>query len=530
MIKLDVLRSEDLQGTIKKFISALLPTEVFEPKFFGTILQTLFKYVHLDEFEMEYYLLLKALSEYGKIASNFPDYVPKLDATEFDSLVEKSIAEAITRPELGVKEWREWEGFNSNLDNEIVREECCQLVCQRCSDLYEECFSLAVPSAEVLGAEVELAEVFKQEASLQLINTQAAILRGSERIGRKLYSGAEDSLKYCEIAITEIRNRTTTGQQSNVITLDSLERVNYVLNETKIIFDKIADWGIPPLDKGTPILRHRLVVVVGDEGTGKTHFAIDKAVNVVLAGKKVLYMCGETKPGKIYYLLLKNYIWKKFGVIVRSEDILYPDDCPPDIAKVIKIAILETVNGGSFSFAEAFSYNTLDSEMQAKYDENKFDLVVIDHSMALKGTVGDGSMHTKVSTLSEACLSFKNRNPVCVLVCSHTSTASKTLLAKGESPTNSTTKGSNDLSADADEVFTLSPNPSLDKQGLIKFINSKRRDFSRLVDPILLRKMFEVSAFIYDRDYLVSNDDLTIDQQEAISALDSDFNEQDFPF
>lgn len=530
MIKIDILKSEDLQSTVKKFISALLPTENFNPALFGTVLQTLFHYIKLEEFEMEYYLLLKALSDFEKIAASYEEYVPKLEKSVFDSLVEKSITEAVVKPELGVKEWREWEGMPSNLNNEAVREECCQQLCQRASELYEECFEMAVNSNEVLGAEVELENVFKQEIALQSINTQAAILRGSTRVGRKVYSGAQDALNYCALVCSEVKNRVDNASGDGTITLDSLESVYTILEDAKASLDKIADWGIPPLDDGTPILRNRLVVVVGDEGSGKTHFIVDKATNVILAGKKALIMCGETKKGKVYYLILKNYIWKKFGIIVRNVDILNPDDCPSYVSKVIHIAMLETITKGALSFTDAFSYDTVGAELQAIWDRVKFDFVAIDHSMALKGKAGDGSMHSNVSALSSAVLQFKLRNPVCVVVASHTSVYSKEMLSKGRTPTNSTTKGSNNLSTDADEVFTLSPDPSLDKQGLIKFINSKRRDFERVTDPIILRKKFDVSAFVYDKDYLVSKEEITMDQQEALSALDNDLDAEEFPY
>ncbi len=530
MIKIEVLKSEDLQSTVKKFISALLPTENFKPSLFGTILQTLFHYVKLEEFEMEYYLLLKALSDFGKIASSYEEFVPKLEKSVFESLVEKSVTEAVVNPELGVKEWREWSGMPSNLNNETVREECCQQLCQRASELYEECFEMAVSSDEVLGTEAELEAVFRQEIALQSINTQAAILRGSVRVGKKVYSGAQDALDYCALVCAEVKNRIDSASGDGTITLDSLEAAYTILGDAKASLDKIADWGIPPIDDGTPILRNRLVVVVGDEGAGKTHFIVDKVTNVVLAGKKALVMCGETKKGKVYYLILKNYIWKKFGIVVRNVDILNPGDCPAYVSKVINIAILETIESGALSFADAFSYDTVGAELQAIWDRVKFDFVAIDHSMALKGKAGDGSMHANVSALSSAVLQFKLRNPVCVVVASHTSVHSKEMLSKGKHPTNSTTKGSNNLSTDADEVFTLAPDPSLDKQGLIKFINSKRRDFERIVDPIILRKRFDVSAFVYDKDCLVSREEMTIDQQEALSALDNELDEEEFPY
>ena len=121
MLRIAILKNEDLQGTVKKFISALLPHQAYDSEGFLPALQLLLKYIHLDEFEMEYYLILQALSQLGKIKSVHDEFVPELTQHIFEELLEAQIDGVIERPELGVVEWLEYEGMDSNLQNELVR-------------------------------------------------------------------------------------------------------------------------------------------------------------------------------------------------------------------------------------------------------------------------------------------------------------------------------------------------------------------------------------------------------------------------
>lgn len=530
MINISILRDEDLQSVVKKFISALLPHDGFSSKQFNQVLQKLLKYIKVEEFEMEYAMLVGALDQFGKIGLVYEEFEIKLDKSTFLELVEVSIVDAVIRPEIGMKEWLTYMGMDSNLQNESVKNSACQTLYQRCEELYDECFEMGIATTEALNFEPELAQVFKQVVLVQALNSEAEILRGSLRVGRKTYSGVDDCLAYRALVSAEVHNRISAADSEFSITIDSIESSYQVLEQLKTGSEVIAEWGIPVLDDGTPILKHRLVIVVGNENVGKTQFAIDKAVNVLLQGRRVVYMCGESTKANIYCKILINYVWKKFGIIVRKQDVLCPMDCPTEVSKIINMSIIELASAGQLVLVEAFSYNSLGSELKAQYDSNHFDLVVIDHSCALKGAVGEGSLHSNVSELAKDVLEFKNGYPVCVLVTSHPSTHGKEALERGKEVNHSTTKGSNDLSANADEVFFLESNRALQKQQLIKLWNSKRRDEAVITEPIVLQTKFEVSGFIYDESHLAVSSEMTIDQQEALASLEADVEGTEFPY
>ena len=137
-------------------------------------------------------------------------------------------------------------------------------------------------------------------------------MQNSYKVGRRRLRGYEDWLKYTAGVCAEVRQRLDSADAASSEAIDTMEGSMALLQDLKQSFIPIADWGIPPLDNYTPILRHRLVVVVGQENIGKTKFAIDKAVNVMKAGGRVLYMCGETTKAKVYADIIVNYVYKTF--------------------------------------------------------------------------------------------------------------------------------------------------------------------------------------------------------------------------
>lgn len=290
----------------------------------------------------------------------------------------------------------------------------------------------------------------------------------------------------------------------------------------------IAKWGIDPLDDYTPILKHRLVVVVANENIGKTKFCVDKATNVLLEGKSVAYMCGESSPAKVYSDILINYIWKKYDIGVTADYLADPSECPDEVQKAIGMSIDELITEGRLTLCESFSYDTVYSELVDLYNQRAFDCLVIDHSCALSGTVGTGSMKDKVDSLAINLRIFKKAYPVCILVASHPSVTAKDALTRGKAITQSPTKDSQTLSNEADEVFILRDNETLQKQELLILQNYKRRDAARVLDDIYLRKRFEVSALIYDESQQALDSVMNLSRQQAITDLMADSDESGY--
>lgn len=520
MLKINLIEDEELRGVVNTFISALLPHENYDPSMFTTTLATLQKYIKFDEFRMEHRLLIIALVELGKIKIAIETAEPRLTRQTFEKILEASIMDAIVRPELGVFEWLKYEGLNTNLAIPTVKEDACQRVCGRALDLYDECYEMQQSSVDVINHEPELKAAFIAHTSVQCINFQSEILQGEASLGRKRYRGAVDWLQYTKKMTAEIEERVSSADSEKVLRLDSIEGSYKLLSDLSELLVPIADYGIPELDQFTPIMRHRLVVVVGKENIGKTKFAIDKAVNVIRVGGHVVYMCGESEKATVFADIMINYIFKEFGIIVRSEHLAAPSMCPDDVRKVIGMAVETVISKGGLTLCDSFNYDTLRSELDTLYENCKFDLVVIDHSCALSGTTGDGSLKAKIDKLAYDCRDFKKAYPVCVMVTSHPSVASKETAKNDRTTNDSPTKGSQNLSTEADEVFYLRDNDTLVKQNLVMLENTKRRNAGRVTEPIVLQKRFDVSAFIYSPDLQSGSTRMGLDRESALDDLD----------
>lgn len=520
MLKINLVEDEELSGVINNFISALLPHQNFDSSAYTNILATIFKYVKLEEFQLEYRLILEALSELGRIKLSMLDFEPKLTRDVFESILEASIMDAVVRPELGVVEWLNYEGLKSDLTIPTNKEDACQKLCARALSLYDDCFEIQESSTDILNHEPELRAAFMSHMGVQCINFQSEIMRHKARVGKAWYQGYEDWLKYTKRMTVEISERLESADSERIVQLDSVEGSYKLLQKIQSLLVPIADWGIPELDDITPILRHRLVVVVGNENIGKTKFAVDESVNVLLTGGKVVYMCGETEKAKVFADLMVNYIYKKYQIIIRPVHLASPESCPDDVRKIIGMSIEEVVSNGGLTLCDAFNYGTLREELDKLYEKVNFDMVVIDHSCALVGSTGDGTLKSKIDKLAFDCRDFKKSNPVCVLVTSHPSIASKETAKKDKTTEDSPTKGSQNLSTEADEVFYLRDNDILRKQNLIMLENTKRRDGGRLTEPVVLQKKFEVSAFIYNAELQSGNTRVGIERAEALNDLE----------
>lgn len=537
MINIDITADNELQNVVNKFISGMLPHEHYNSENFPSILNNTLSYIHLDEFSMEYYVLLKALDELNKIKVTSANFKPLLTKDRFLSILEVSADDLVSDKSVRLKEYLDSVGLQSNLDIQANREAGMQKLYSRSEKLYDTCFSLAQPSETVENSIPEYRAAFIAHVGIQSIQTQNAIIMGSVRLGRRIYSGFEDWLEYSNYVNSEINTRLRDVSSSrSLFVVDSLVKVAEMSKDLSKSFIPICAWGIPELDgdgitAGTPILRHRLVTVVGSVNVGKTMFCIDSAINVVLAGGRVLYMYGEGAREQVWGRLLINYIYKKFGKFVTLPMLAAEGDQPDLIRRIIAMAKTELYENGSIALREAYSYDTLYQEMCDDYKRYTFDLAIIDHSLALNTT---GKTATEnVHNLAVDARNFKRQYPVCVLVASHPSSSAKECLAKdapipGEV---AATRESSSLEAESDELFILRDNQTLIKQGLIKLENKKRRDAPRLQEPVILAKMFDVCHFEYDSKNQASDRIDSINAEEALNNIEdlyqADYDDDD---
>lgn len=535
MLSVKIIEDEELQEVLKKFISSLLPHSNYNSDNYSEILQSVFKYIKLEEMTMEFYIMFKVFNDLNKIKSLHRSYVPSLTRSTLDHILNASLGNDIVDPQLGVKDWLEYEHLESNLEVETVRQDACQKVYARCMELYDECFSMEESSDNILNELPALKAAFTSHISYQALNAQARIIQGSYHLGRKVFTGNADWLDYTMRITSELSHRLNDADNDSIIQIDSIDKTNLLLSKMKEMYVPIAQYGIPEIDGedaygGTPMLRHRVVVIVGNENIGKSMFAKDQAVNIILAGGKVLYMCGENAKNKLYSEILVNYIYKKYGYFVKPSHVHDLEKCPEHIRKVISLATAELIDSKALVLRDSYSYDNLYHELISDYEKYGCDAFIIDHSFALTGGYDGDNGKRNIDGLSKDIMSFRKNYPVYCMVLSHPSIAAKDAIAKDKIIEYSATKGSQNLSTDADDVYVLRDNMQLRKEGLLALENTKRRDASRIHENIILRKMFEVSHLEYDVKYQAKADSLSIEADAALKSLEEFYSNSDDEF
>lgn len=534
MLDINILADEELKNTIDIFISGMLPHANYNADNFPSILKNTLSYIKLEEFSMEYYVLLKALSELNKIKISSTNYKPVMERSIFSHIVEVSVEDLITNPSIKIKQYLDYEGLNSNLAIQTTKELAMQKIYSRSMELYDRCMELKYSSDKVENYLPAYREAFIAHVGIQSIQAQNAIITGTLQVGRKVYSGFSDWLEYSKMMSTEIATRLEEVENMSSMTLvDSLEKVDRMGKELKESFIPIALWGIPELDgdgieAGTPILRHRLVVVVGSVNIGKSMFCKDTATTVLLSEKRVRYMYGEGAEAGVWGDLLVNYIYKKFGKYVTVPMLTQEEEQPEEIQRIIKLAKAEIYTSGNLGLRKAYHYDNLYDELVADYKESPFDLLILDHSLALEAS-GKKTDKENVDALAVACRNFKREYPVCILIASHPSSAAKEYLAKDKRvPSDiAATRDSSTLEAEADELFILRDNEILEKQNLIALENKKRRNAPVLRENVILNKQFDVCHFGYDPTQQSTSAKDTTNAEQALLELQEAYDEDD---
>ena len=399
-------------------------------------------------------------------------------------------------------------------------------------ELYETCFSLEQESETALNHVPMLRSAFLAHVSTESIHTQVAILQSQQNLDRHNYSGLNDWLSYLQILNIELTERLSDEQMvtSNV---GNVEEGRNLLASLKSQYIPLAQYGIPEIDysdkelktPGTPILRHRFVVIVGEINMGKSMFCIWQTARLLAEKRKVVYMFGESTRAKIYAQILLAYIWVRYHKSLLMMHMIDDSECTEEIIK-IKTMAMQEVNDLLY-LTESYSYDNLYNELVADYEKAKFDAVFIDHSYALTGISTKDNGKSSIDKMSIFLRSFKRTYPVYVCVASHPSTDARNAVSKDKTVGEFITKGSSNLAAEADETFILKDNEALRKQDQLMLENKKRRDAPVIKYPIILRKRFNCCSFEYDASLQHVDVIENAEAESALAELDRAYGENE---
>lgn len=514
MLRIDLMDDENLKEILDKLISGMLPHENYDGKYLGSILEKVTKLIQIDEFSMEYYVLLTALLEINKLSASVKDLVIKLHRDTLHDILSNNIMDVVRKPEVRMRQWLIHQGMEDNLEIETVHEKATQKLYSRTMELYDRCFGLALASEEVLSVFPAYKEAMLRNVGQSSIRAQVEILQGSTKIGRKVYAGSKGWFDYNELVLAEVRVRLSDAEEG-YIHITSSEQADKMIEELKNLFDALTYYGIPQLDDETPMLKHRFVILAGNENTGKTMLMTAWIGRMLKDKKKVVVMSGETPRALLYARIAVNYIYLTTGKYVMLSDIHNPPLDRPDICKLISVTRLFLDTSGLLTIVDTFSYLNVFTELQAMYDRIEFDAAFFDHSFAFSG-VGDKE---NLDALAIGLRNFKRAYPVFLCLLSHLSTTAKQLVDKGKRPVSSATKGSSTLSAECDEEFVIIKTPELEKQNLL-MLHARKRRGPAIPEGIIIKMNWSVSDYYYDPALQVSVSAQTETYEEALNAIE----------
>lgn len=541
MIQMSILEDENLQNILKNILSGMLNTKDLQEDSptLTRLLNMTFSYIHLDEMEMEYYVLFSYLNEINKLFVSNLNIRPELSRDTLERILLNDLESLIRKPQVRIKNYLRSQGMQFNLDIMTNAEDAMSKLYQRTMELYDICKEKDISPEQVIAEQLALARAYINNVSAVVVNSQVTILNGEFKMGRKRYAGPEGWLAFCRESSLEIESRIAAAEADSTF-VDSIDVVKNIFKGSSSTLNRVGVLGIPPLDDMMLLNRHRFSVICALENVGKTKFMTFAAVKALLAGNKVRIMYGESQKSDILANIMVAYIYFKEGIYVTTEHIINLNDSeyscnaahgsddddddfiPPEVARIINKCVVEVIEHKQLALVPAYEYEGLYDTLKKDYETRAFDFLGIDHSCTL---TGEGKLIENIDKLASALRDFKRDYPVCVMVLSQLSTAAKDDLSSKGIVVNSPTKGSATLSQEADAIIVMNDKGALVAKKMLSVQVYKARGVEKPDRLIMLKKEFPVSNFIYDIK-LQLIDENEVEMQNALDKINTLYNDE----
>lgn len=502
---------EQLCDCLNSVISGLLPHEKYDPASFSMLYPTLVSTLSKRDTRGIYFIFFTVFDKYFSLQNtvNSENFQVSITKERFQKAMANNMLDLILEPQLEVERLMNEEGKSGDITIPTVQDEAMGVVFQKASDLYDECFDRAVSYEDAMSEMINLKDSIKANIIETGLNMQRAIMSTGLRYGRKFYRGTSGWMDFSQQLVREVSELDINTDDDLVCTgLDMLPRVDIHANEMS---EALAEYGIPQLDDRTPMLRHRLVVLVARENTGKTKVTTHMVAALIRAGVKPYFACGESQPDNIFMQVVSSYIFQEYGMYFETHDLtgagyaeLSPEDKQVVQTAKARVAVSGLVISNSLEYDNVLPTFT---EMYRRGCEAFF----VDHTQSLRGRKGR-KISDLVTNLALDSREFKNNFPVYVCLLSQPSTDLKDILQKEQTKDiqKSPTAQSSTPSQEADELFILNSTDYLKKQNLLQWIVFKRRG-AAIPSAFYIKKLFHVSSYVYDPDIQSGE---TLDAQE----------------
>lgn len=494
-------KDDSLTECLDGIISGLLPHENYDSSTFGLLYPTLKTIVDTADTRGLYYIFYVVFDKYMSLASALPPgkFQIKITAERFSTALENNLPDLILEPKTAVADLMAEEGKSADINIPTVQQEVMGSLYTRAMALYDKCFKMAATYDDGMSRIVDLKDIVKANLIMTGIGSQQVIMATGLKRGRKNYIGPSGWLEFQQNLVREVSELDRADEGD--LECNGIDMVTGVDKNNEEMSTPLAEYGIQQLDDATPMLKHRLVVMVAKENTGKTQVCIHLIAKLIRAGVKPFFACGESPQGLMLNCIISSYIFQEYNHHIEPYYISGKgyEELGPEDQQVVNTAKARVCSSG-LVISNNLSYDNVVAKVTYYFNKG-CEAFFVDHTQSLRGRNGR-KIGDLVTGLALDCRELKNALPIFVFLTSQPSTGLKDLLQRDQTKDMqlSPTAQSAAPSQEADELFILNETEYLKSQGLLEWITNKRRGAEK-PKPFYILKRFEVSSFVYDSRY-----------------------------
>jgi len=494
-------KDESLTECLDGIISGLLPHEKYDSSTFGLLYPTLKTVIPTEDARGLYYMFYVICDKYMSLAAALPPgkFAIKITSERFSAALENNLPDLILDPKSTISDLMAEEGKSADINIPTVQQEVMGSIYARAMALYDKCFQMAVDYDDAMSRIVDLKDIVKANLIMTGIGSQQVIMATGLKRGRKNYIGPLGWLEYIQNLTREVSEMDRAEEGD--LECNGLDLVAGLDEHNQEMITPLSNYGIPQLDDFTPMLKHRLAVMVAKENTGKTQVCIHLIAKLIRCGVKPFFACGESPKGLMFNSIVSSYIFQEYGQFFEAYYLSGEgyEGLSSEEQQIVNTAKARVASSG-LVISNNLSYDNVVSKI-THYFNKGCEAFFIDHTQSLRERKGR-KIGDLVTGLALDCRELKNALPIYIFLTSQPSTGLKDLLQRGQTEDMqlSPTAQSAAPSQEADELFILNETEYLKTQGLLEWITYKRRGAAR-PKPFYILKRFNVSAFVYDSRY-----------------------------
>lgn len=297
----------DQTAMLYKIFSGLLPHANYDGRLAARLQRELFSVLPIEEVFGENYLFYTALVNIDAISLSYGTISTGISKEGFTSSLEFSLSSRIRTPEFDAELYFEQYGKNYILDDVLQCSEAVNFVYDRCLEVYDEIFDMAIQTSESITYISNLAMSLKSSVIERSMRHEALALEQSYVVAGHSYSGPDGVLELRKLHDSEIQSRFI-NKTNDEFYADCYESVQRFQRDSASDIRQLAYFGYDPVDALFPLRSQDIVSVIADEGVGKTKLIVDWVHTMLMSGCNVLVVCGETAVLKFYKMLQLNHI------------------------------------------------------------------------------------------------------------------------------------------------------------------------------------------------------------------------------